>query len=134
MKCLECRAEIGSARICQRCSAPVLESPGDSPAPLPAAREAAKSSMSPLAWIGIALLNLLALYYAAASIVVGIVYGSPSQWGANNLPLWAVAAIGFTGAMVPACTVVIVVRRRRRRVREQTMARNSPQLPLESLD
>jgi uncharacterized membrane protein YkvI len=78
-----------------------------------------KPSMAPLAWIGIVLLNLVALYYAILSIVVGVVFGSPAQWGANDLPLWAVAVIGFAGAMVPACTVVVAVRRRRRRVRER---------------
>jgi hypothetical protein len=136
MRCIECGAETGTRRDCRRCGAPVPESPqDDAPVSLPAAQDAAKSLVGPLAWIGVALLNLLALYYVILSIVMGIVEGSPAQWGANYLQPWACAVIGFTGAIVPACTVVVVVRRRRRRLRERrAIAPNSPQLLPESVD
>jgi hypothetical protein len=38
-----------------------------------------------LAWIGFVLLNLLALYYLILSVVIGIIEGSPAQWGMNYL-------------------------------------------------
>src|SRR5215469_4180362 len=120
MTCVECGAQISSSRTCRRCGAPVPEPPQDyAPFSWPAAQEATKSSMGVLAWIGVVLLNLLALYYVVLSVVVGIVEGSPAQWGANYLPPWACAVIGFAGALVPACTVVVAVRRRRRRASER---------------
>jgi ribosomal protein L40E len=136
MTCVECGAEMGTARTCRRCGAPVLEHPQDqAPVPAPALVEAAESPnvLRGLAWIGVALLNLLALYYVIGSVVTGT-EGSPA-WGANYLPPWACAVIGFTGAMVPACTVLVVVRRRRRRVRERrAIASDSPEPIPESLD
>jgi hypothetical protein len=113
MTCVECGAEIGAARECRRCGAPVPEPPqGDAPVRWPAAQKAAKPPKDTLAWIGIVLLNLLAVYYVIGSVVVGT-EGNPS-WGQNYLPPWACAVIAFTGAIVPACTVVVAVRRRRR--------------------
>ena len=113
MTCFECGAEIGTARGCRRCGAPVPEPPqDDAPVPGPAAQEAAKSPKVLLAWIGVVLLNLLAVYYVILSIVVGT-EGNPS-WEQNYLPPWVCAVIAFTGAIVPACTVVVAVRRRRR--------------------
>jgi hypothetical protein len=106
---------MASARTCRRCGAPVPEPPQDAPVPWPAAQGAVKPSMAPLAWIGIVLLNLIALYYLILSVVVGIIEGTPAQWGANYLAPWACAAIGFTAATVPTCTVVLAVRRRGRR-------------------
>ena len=61
MTCFECGAEIGTARGCRRCGAPVPEPrQDDAPVPGPAAQEAAKSPKVVLAWAGIVLLNLLA--------------------------------------------------------------------------
>jgi hypothetical protein len=86
-----------------------------------------------VAWIGVVLLNLLALYYVILSVVVGT-EGSPA-WGVNYVPPWACAVIGFAGASVPACTVVVVVRRRRRRLREhRAIASDSAELLPESLN
>jgi uncharacterized membrane protein YkvI len=91
--------------------------------------------MRPLAWIGIVLLNLIALYYLILSVVMGIIEGSPAQWGANYLAPWACAAIGFTAAIVPTCTAVLAVRRRGRRAREpRAIEPTSPGLLPESLD
>jgi membrane protein implicated in regulation of membrane protease activity len=97
--------------------------------------EAAESNraLTVLAWIGVVLLNLLALYYVILSVVVGT-EGSLA-WGVNYLPPWACAVIGFAGASVPACTVVVVVRRRRRRVREhRAVLQDSTELLPESLN
>lgn len=130
--CVGCGAEMGTARTCRRCGAPVHEHSQDqAPVPAPALVEAAESPdvLRVLAWIGVALLNLLALYYVIGSVVTGT-EGSPA-WGANYLPPWVCAVIGFTGAIVPACTVVIVVRRSRER---RAIACDSPELLPESLD
>lgn len=135
--CLECGAQMSSSRTCRRCGAPVPGPPQDgTPVSLPAAQEVAKSAiMGVLAWIGIGLLNLVALYFVVASVVAGIIEGSPAQSGANYVPPWACAVIGFTGAIVLACTVVVTVRRRRRRVSERrAMAPTSPGLLPESAE
>jgi hypothetical protein len=86
-----------------------------------------------LAWIGVVLLNLLALYYVIGAVIVGT-EGNPS-WGQNYFPPWACAVIAFTGAMVPAITVVVAVRRRRLRKRERrAIASDSPGLLPEGLN
>jgi hypothetical protein len=134
MTCIECGAEIGSAHSCRRCGAPVPEPPqDDAPGPPRVSQEAAKSPMVLLAWMGVVLLNLLALYYVIVAVVIGT-EGNPS-WGQNYLPPWTCAFIAFTGAMVPAITVVVAVRRRRLRKRERrAMASDSPGLLPESLN
>jgi len=38
-----------------------------------------------LAWMGFVVLNLLALYHLILSVVIGIIEGSPAQWGMNYL-------------------------------------------------
>ena len=135
MTCVECGAEMGTARTCRRCGAPVPEHLQDqAPVPAPGPVEAAEWPivLRVLSWIGVALLNLLALYYIVGSVITGT-EGSPA-WGANYLPPWVCAVVGFTGAMVPACTVIVVVRRRRRRVRERrAIASDSPEPLPESL-
>ena len=126
MTCVECGAEIGAARGCRRCGAPVPGPPqDDAPVPWPAAQEAAKSPKVVLAWAGIVLLNLLAVYYVVLSVVIGT-EGNPS-WGQNYLPPWVCAVIAFTGAIVPACTVVVAVRRRRRSADSGTAS--TPEFP-----
>jgi hypothetical protein len=85
-----------------------------------------------LAWIFAAVVTLCGLYAVVISVITGT-EGSPA-WGANYLPPWECAYIGFAGAMLLACTVIVVVRRRRRRVRERrAIAFDSPEPLPESL-
>ena len=133
MTCVECGAEMGMARRCRRCRAPVPARRRDeAPATRTVSQQAARWSkvLLVLGWTVGVLLNLVALWLVIAFVVVAITEGSAAQEGPNYVPLWACAFIALTSGFVPAVSVVFLAGRRRER---QAIISDSPEPLPESL-
>jgi len=134
MMCVECGAEMGTARRCRKCGAPVPARPQDeAPRTRTVSQRAAKwpKVLLVLGWTVGVLLNLVALMVAIGFIVTAITEGSPAQEGPNYVPLWACAFIALTLSVVPAGSVLFLVRRRRER---RAITSDSSEPLAESLD
>ncbi len=124
MTCVECGAEMGTARRCRRCGAPVPERPQEeAPGTRPGSQKAAKPYKALLAWTVGGLLNIVALWMAIGSVGTAII-------DPNYVPLWTGAFIASMASIVPAVSVIILVKRRRKR---RAIATDSPELLPESL-
>jgi hypothetical protein len=118
MTCVECGAEMGMARRCRRCGAPIPARPQDeAPGTRTGSQQAAKwpKVLLVLVWTVGILLNLVALMVAIGFIVTAITEGSPAQAGPNYIPLWACAFLALMFSIVPAISVLFLVGRRRER-------------------
>jgi len=126
--CVECGAEMHTARVCQGCGAPLP--PGVSPAPdrerawsgvltvADNADERLRLSRAVTAWV-VGILNFFGVWFLIGAVATYLTQGSPSQAVGSYLPLWAASLIAVGCGSVPVTTVVIAVRRRRRRTGER---------------
>jgi hypothetical protein len=118
MTCVECGAQMGMARHCRSCGAPVPARPQDeAPVTRAVSQQVAKRPkvLLVLGWTVGVLLNLVALMVAIGFIVTAITEGSPAQEGPNYVPLWACAFLALMFSIVPAGSVHFLAGRRTER-------------------
>jgi hypothetical protein len=136
MTCVECGAEMGTARDCSQCGAPVPEHPRHvAPGTRPAIQQAAKWEKAVVAFgqavfILTSLLSLAVVIYAAVGFVGDIAEGSSAQ-DPNYIPPWAYASWILICGVIPAVSVAILVRHLRKR---RAIAPGSPEPRPETLD
>ncbi len=135
MTCVECGADMGTSKLCQRCGAPVVVRPGGAPSTRTAGQTASKPSGAWITGIVAGSANFIALWLVIAFIAVYVTEGSPGEEGQGYVPLWAVLFVTILCGSVPVTTVVLSVRWLRRRLRERrVLASDAPVLLPETLD
>lgn len=139
MTCVECGADMGTSKHCQRCGAPVVElAQRQSAAAKPTASVAAVTLRDVLAvgaYMVLGVANFFAVGLALLWPAMYATQGTPAEAGADYLPRGQMLIATIIFASLPTLTAYFLIRRLRRRARQRRSPASDWQvLPPESLD
>jgi len=117
--CVECGTEVRTAKVCQRCGAPVVSRPAQRPESRQPDRRNTSTVARALGATLVVILNAVALVVTIGIVVGYLTQGSPTQLGTNYMPLWACVFIAVSFGSVPVITVAVWIHHLRGRARRR---------------